>query len=639
MPGEALAPGSIPPEAALWSTSRRGRGGEIGLNSSGRPREPVRLIVWDLDETLWRGTLTEGGITEHVAAIEETVRELARRGIVSSICSKNDRAAVERVLTERDLWRYFVFPSVDWAGKGARVRNIVEAVQLRPETVLFVDDSASNRAEVAAAVPGIQVDDDRAVAGLLDDPRFAGKDDPGLTRLGHYKLLEERSRARAVAGDGDGFLRLSGIRVEIDHDVEAHLDRAVEIINRTNQLNFTKRRLPENRDAARDALRAELNATPGRRAAVVKVRDRFGDHGVVGFWMMDGIWVEPYLIHFAFSCRTLGMGVEAWVYARLGRPRLAVVGEVVSGLDGDPDWINRPEAARAVTAPAPSARPAVAPPARVRLRGGCELEVLRHFFAFAAPAVDSAFVFPRDGQTVWRSHAATLFAQAATRTPEGEAALAAVGFRPEDLDSDFLVPAAAPTCLVLSNSADAHVPLFRHRTLDLRVPVKLFGLDVTAPADEDAIARFCDANGLAGAGAARFGGWIRALNRDWEPVPFAEVGFRNLYERLGRAVPAGCLLVLILPITYADAPDGGTVTFPDQEIANGWLRDLARRHPDIAVVETADALRSRDELRKMSHLHFARDVYHRLHERIVAAHAAWSAQREGAAVYSPDGLG
>jgi FkbH-like protein len=602
------------------SEPRRGR--EDGVNRSDDGREPIRLVIWDLDETFWRGTLTEGGVAEHLAVAEETVRGLARRGIISSICSKNDHAAVEAVLTQRGLWDFFVFPSIAWTGKGARARAIVEAVQLRPETVLFIDDNASNRAEVAEAVPGIAVADETAIPGLLDHPLAAGKDDHDLSRLRHYRLLEARCRDRGrEGGDNASFLRASGIRVEIDHDVEAHLDRAVELVNRTNQLNFTKLRLPEDRAEARAALRAQLHATSGRRAAIVRVVDRFGDHGIVGFWMMDGIWVEPYLVHFAFSCRILGMGVEQWVYERLGRPRLDIVGDVVSTLDGAPDWINQPPDSSAAT---PALRPA---PERVRLRGGCELEVLRHFFSFAARDVSSAFVFPRDGQTVWASHAATLFAQPAARTPEGAAALAGVGFRPGDLEADFLAPTEGPTCLVLSPSADAHVPLYRHRRLDLVVPVKLFGIDVAAPADEAAIARFCEANRLAGERAERFGAWIRALQRDWAPVPFDAVGFPALYERLARAVPADSLLVVLLPITYADAPDGGTVKFPDQERANAWMREVAARHGNVAVVETADALRSRSELRKMSHLHFARDVYHRLYERIIETYAEWRGAR------------
>ena len=576
-------------------------------------REAVRLVIWDLDDTLWRGTLTEGGIREHVGAHEDTVRELARRGIVSSICSKNDLAAVRDVLEARALWDFFVFPSVDWSPKGGRVAAIVGSAQLRPETVLFIDDNAGNRAEAAAAVPGIQVADERAIPGLLAEPLLRGRDDRGLARLGQYRMMEAR-QAEARGADRDAFLRESGIRVEIDHDVEAHIDRAVELVNRTNQLNFTKLRLPEDPAAAREALRAQLHATSGRRSALVRARDRFGDHGIVGFWMMDGIWVEPYLVHFAFSCRILGLGVEQWVYGRLGRPRLEVVGEVVSSPDEPCGWVNSGAGA------APDA--GEAGPERVRLRGGCELEVLKHFFSFGSPDVSSAFVFPRDGQTVWASHTATLFDQPAGRTAEGAAALGRIGLAPADLASDFLAPVEGPTCLVLSPSADAHVPLYRHRSLDLAVPVKLFGIDLSAPPDAAAVARYCAANRLEGARAEAFAGWMESLRAEWAPVPFAEQGLPAAYERLARAVPDGALLVVILPLTYAEAEGGGTIAFPDQERANGWMREVARRHACVALVDTADCVGSVADLRKMSHLHFARDVYHRLYGRILAAHAA-----------------
>ncbi|RYC30004.1 HAD-IIIC family phosphatase [Lichenibacterium minor] len=609
----------------------------LGLDHGPRDaavREPVRLVVWDLDETFWRGTLTEGGITEHLTEAEAAVRQLAQRGIVSSICSKNDHRAVEAVLVGRGLWDFFVFPSIDWSAKGPRVKAIVEAVQLRPETVLFIDDSATNRAEVAAAVPGIRVIDERAVVALLGDPLLAGKEDRDLSRLQHYRLLERRGRERRrQAGDGREFLRASAIRVEIDHDVEVHLDRAVEIVNRTNQLNFTKVRLPEDRDAAREALRAQLHATSGRRAAVVKVSDRFGDHGIVGFWMMDGIWVEPYLIHFAFSCRILGLGVEQWVYERLGRPRLDVVGDVVATLDASPDWINKLDLTGG------GEPTAIASPRRVRLRGGCELEVLRHFFAFSTPHVSSEFVFPRDGQTVWASHVATLFDQPGACTQEGAAALADIGFRSDDLASSFLAAAEESACLVLSNSADSQVPLFRHRALGITVPVKLFGIDLTRPVDEGAVADFCDANGLAGERAAAFNGWVSTLVRNWEHVPFAAIDWPAQYDRLARAVPAGSLLVLILPLTFANTADGGTVEFPEQATVNGLLRDLASRFPNVSVVDTAECVRSRDELRKLSHLHFARDVYHRLYRRILKVHADWRVGREEGAVYTPDIIG
>ncbi len=78
--------------------------------------EPVRLVIWDLDETFWRGTLTEGGI-EYYQIAHDVVIELARRGIMSSICSKNDFDQVRSILSERRIWDYFIFPSINWDPK------------------------------------------------------------------------------------------------------------------------------------------------------------------------------------------------------------------------------------------------------------------------------------------------------------------------------------------------------------------------------------------------------------------------------------------------------------------------------------------------------------------------------------------
>jgi len=231
--------------------------------------EPIRLVVWDLDETFWRGTLTEGGIAWRDDC-QEIVIELARRGVMSSICSKNDFESVKALLTERGIWDYFIFPSIDWSPKGHRIKQIVDGVQLRPETVLLIDDNHLNLEEAKFFVPGIQVASDAIIPSILSDPLFVGKDDRALTRLGQYKVLERRKadeeREREVAGDIIGFLRNSDIRVRIENDVEAHLDRAIELINRTNQLNFIKRRLPENLNAARRRLEKRSPALKPRPA-------------------------------------------------------------------------------------------------------------------------------------------------------------------------------------------------------------------------------------------------------------------------------------------------------------------------------------------------------------------------------------
>lgn len=151
--------------------------------------EPVRLVIWDLDETFWKGTLTEGGITivpENCAL----VIELAKRGILSSICSKNDYKAVREALADNGILEYFVFPSINWEAKGPRLRALVESVQLRPETVMFVDDNPFNLAEAQHFVPGIQRQGHRFVREMLNHPLFKGRADLNLTRLKQYRYLK-----------------------------------------------------------------------------------------------------------------------------------------------------------------------------------------------------------------------------------------------------------------------------------------------------------------------------------------------------------------------------------------------------------------------------------------------------------------
>ena len=86
--------------------------------------DSIKLVIWDLDETFWQGTISEGPIS-FVENNIEAVRNLTDRGVVNAICSKNDFEAVEKVLKgEQDIWQYFVFPSIDWTAKGVRIKHL-----------------------------------------------------------------------------------------------------------------------------------------------------------------------------------------------------------------------------------------------------------------------------------------------------------------------------------------------------------------------------------------------------------------------------------------------------------------------------------------------------------------------------------
>lgn len=300
---------------------------------------PVKLVIWDLDETFWAGTLSEGGVTlnpDHVALVET----LADRGIVASICSKNDRAAVEAELAKAGLGELFVFAHIDWTPKGQAIAATLAAMGLRAENVLFLDDNPMNREEAAFFNPGLMCVDGRAdLARLLDLPELAGKADPGRSRLAQYRLLETRHAARSAGGlENLDFLRQSDIRVEILTDIAPHMDRVIELINRTNQLNYTKKRIET---AADRAAFDELLATSGVHAGAVRVTDRYGDYGIVGFFAARRKYNGSRAFHFCFSCRTLNMGVEQFVWERIGCPEIDVKGPVANPVRSfdSVDWI------------------------------------------------------------------------------------------------------------------------------------------------------------------------------------------------------------------------------------------------------------------------------------------------------------
>ncbi|GBR29293.1 hypothetical protein AA0473_1983 [Acetobacter orleanensis NRIC 0473] len=169
--------------------------------------EGVRLVVWDLDDTFWEGTLSEGEIKPRLDTLH-MVRELNNRGIVSAICSKNTYKDTREFLERMGVWNDFVFARISWNPKGPQVKDIVEKIQLRPESVLFIDDNLMNINEVKVAVPGIRVAEPDIIKNWQSNPIFAGKPDLKHKRLKSYRILEAKQNDKEeVGGDNEQFLR------------------------------------------------------------------------------------------------------------------------------------------------------------------------------------------------------------------------------------------------------------------------------------------------------------------------------------------------------------------------------------------------------------------------------------------------
>lgn len=301
---------------------------------------PVKLVIWDLDETFWNGTLSEGGI-EAVAAHTDMVRTLVDRGIMCAVCSKNDWETAKSELEKLGIWDLFVFSHIDWTPKGQAIAAMLDRMGLRAENAVFLDDNHLNLEEAQFFNEKLMVVDAAkyTLTSLLDVPQMQGKDDSARKRLAQYKVMEGKLVEQSESGLSNvDFLRQSGIRIKIITDIENQMDRVYEILNRTNQLNFTKIRANTPKERADFE---ELLATSGMHAGLIHAQDRYGDYGIVGFFCVRTKFSGTTVHHFAFSCRTLNMGVEQWVWEYLGRPDVDVISPVANPIKtfDAVDWI------------------------------------------------------------------------------------------------------------------------------------------------------------------------------------------------------------------------------------------------------------------------------------------------------------
>jgi len=570
--------------------------------------EPVRLVIWDLDGVFWNGTLTEGGAslnqTNHAILIT-----LAQRGIISAICSKNDSAPVQTVLERANLWQYFVFPSIGWSPKGPRLKALIDSVQLRPETVLFIDDEPANLAEAAHYVPGIQTAGPDCLPTILQNPLLAGKPDPTLSRLAHYKLLESRQAAAAQHGtDNTAFLRASGIELSIEHDIEPYLDRAIELINRTNQLNFTKNRLPEDPGSARHALREQINLFD-TLSGLVKLKDRYGDYGFIGFFSLRGRYGAARLTHFCFSCRILNMGVEAFLYRWLGRPALEVKGQVVSDPVGDAtqiDWISLADgraSAEAITAPKLLDR--------LVLRGGCDLNAMCHYLAGMAEHTHIELNTSRDDRQ-FRIDTLMLLNWIFDPMPEEvREALLAIGYQPSDWQSGLALPPGPRTVWALSFWTDSFLYLYKHKTLDLTVPFLMQGdphalQDVTFMNEAEAQANLTNGQ--------NFDHWQALRANFWGIGNIFEELVTTALDKLLAAAGEAMIIIILAPEDWL-ATDGLRRDRPAERRFNGFLRAALADKPNVHLLDFAQFVPPDKAVPEM--FHYDRIIYRRAATHII----------------------
>jgi FkbH-like protein len=275
----------------------------------------VKCVVWDIDNTLLDGVYLESAAPPAAnQAMAATLADLGSRGILHAIASKNPPQAAEHAAAVTGA--RFAAVECGWGAKSDALTRIAADLSIGTDALAFVDDDPYERAEVGAALPEVLVLAPDEMAGAAGWPEFgpAGATDEARRRGEMYAARRRRQAAeRALGGSREEFLASAGTQVTIAAAGHEDVPRLHELSARTRQFNSAGQAVPETEFAA-------WIAAPATEVVTVRLRDAFGDDGIVGACVTshggDGTWTVRLL---AMSCRAMGRGVIGGLLAWLTR--------------------------------------------------------------------------------------------------------------------------------------------------------------------------------------------------------------------------------------------------------------------------------------------------------------------------------
>ena len=297
-------------------------------------RAPKKVLVLDLDNTLWGGVVADDGLEgielgdtsprgEAFKAFQKYIASLKQRGVLLAVCSKNDLAKAQEpfekhpdmVLKMEDIVSF----KANWEPKSENIRALASELNLGLDSFVFVDDNPAEIEIVRQFVPAVTTillgpDPSEYVGQLADsrlfEPRNITAED--AERTSQYRSDAQRKALESSVTDMGAYLESLQMEAGISEFTPVDVPRLSQLINKSNQFNLTTRRRSE----------AEVTAVmhdPNFIGYSVRLKDRFGDHGlisiVIGEKAGDTMKIDTWLM----SCRVLKRGVEEIVLNELVR--------------------------------------------------------------------------------------------------------------------------------------------------------------------------------------------------------------------------------------------------------------------------------------------------------------------------------
>ncbi len=272
----------------------------------------IKCVIWDLDNTLWRGTLVEDDDVVLNPGVVDLLKYLDERGILLSVVSKNDFDPAWNKLKEMGIAEYFLYPQIDWLPKSQKIKNIAKSLNIGMDTLAFIDDNQFELDEVTSVIPELLPIPANTIDSLRSDPRFQGSvtEESRRRRNMYQEQVARENEQQDFGGDYLGFLASCQIMLEISDYSNEDAERVTELVQRTNQLNFSGHKY------SRDELHKTI-ADPTLGKYVLRVTDKYGSYGTVGFCLVKETPEIIEILDFMLSCRVQSKFIEQALFSHL----------------------------------------------------------------------------------------------------------------------------------------------------------------------------------------------------------------------------------------------------------------------------------------------------------------------------------
>lgn len=276
-----------------------------------------KALIFDCDNTLWKGILGEDGFDKIkiYKEVQYLALRLSKRGVILGICSKNNSQDVDEVLEKhpdmilRD--ENIVIKKVNWEDKVTNLKAIAKELNIGLDSLVFVDDSSFEVNLIRKELPMIEIFQVpskeyeyammmREIANLFYNPKETKED---LEKVKMYKAQVARTEAEQSISNIEDYLKSLELCITIYVDDENEIARISQMTQKTNQFNLTTKRYAET--DIENFIKDE-----NKMVLAIGVSDKFGDNGIVGLAILQYQNELAFIDTLLMSCRVLGRNIE-----------------------------------------------------------------------------------------------------------------------------------------------------------------------------------------------------------------------------------------------------------------------------------------------------------------------------------------